>query len=217
MELVMKHGANARYPFDTPSRFYVLIETGGSCAEHDQEKLDTFLETVMEKEIAEDGVVAQDETQMGAFWALREGISEACLREGGLYKYDISVPLKSFYGIVKDVEAYLSSQGLYDPLNPDKGKIRHVVGFGHMGDGNVHLNINTQTRSRDLEELLDAFIFKRTKELGGSISAEHGIGLQKANHLSFSKSNDAITMMQQIKGLLDPKGILNPYKFFPDP
>ena len=215
LEIVMRHHPNARYPLDSPCKFFVLLETAGSNSEHDQEKLEAFLEHATEKELIQDGVLAQDESQALAFWNLRESISDSCGAEACNYKYDIAVPIKSFYPIVDSVKTYLTSRGLYDDSDPEKGLVKHVVGFGHMGDGNVHLNIMAKERSSALETMFNDFVFKRTQDCQGSISAEHGIGIQKANYLHYSKCDENISLMRAFKAELDPKGILNPYKYFP--
>jgi D-2-hydroxyglutarate dehydrogenase len=91
-----------------------------------------------------------------------------------------------------------------------------VVGYGHVGDGNLHLNISAPGGySSDLEQLLEPFVYEWTAARNGSISAEHGIGLMKASCLKYSKSPEAVNVMQRIKLLLDPHKILNPYKVLP--
>lgn len=213
LEIVLKHTPGSRHPLGDSTPFYILIESAGSCKEHDDEKLTTFLESVMESGLVTDGVVAQDGSQAATFWALRESISDSCAAEGGKYKYDVSVPLTSFYPLVEEVSEFLVSKGLYDPTDPGKGAIRHVIGFGHMGDGNVHLNVlGNGKRSTETEKTLNDFVFRAVSRRDGSISAEHGIGLQKAHALSYSKSSDAIDLMRVFKATLDPRGILNPYK-----
>eukprot|EP00878_Enallax_costatus_P027882 GHUV01030067.1.p2 GENE.GHUV01030067.1~~GHUV01030067.1.p2 ORF type:complete len:122 (+),score=13.79 GHUV01030067.1:244-609(+) len=91
-----------------------------------------------------------------------------------------------------------------------------VVGYGHVGDGNLHLNVSSPTGySKELEQVLEPFVYEWTAQHGGSISAEHGIGLMKAPCLRYSKSPEAIELMQRMKALMDPHGILNPYKVLP--
>jgi FAD/FMN-containing dehydrogenase len=93
-----------------------------------------------------------------------------------------------------------------------------VTGYGHLGDGNLHLNI-WQPRNEDsksLEQAIEPFVFEEVKKRAGSISAEHGLGLQKAQHIHYSKSATQIKIMKQIKNMFDPNGILNPYKVLPD-
>lgn len=94
----------------------------------------------------------------------------------------------------------------------DKAK---VVGYGHVGDGNLHLNISAKSYSKDLYDLIEPFVYEYCAQHRGSISAEHGLGLTKAAHLHYSKPQPAIDLMKKIKHLFDPNGILNPYKVLP--
>jgi FAD/FMN-containing dehydrogenase len=91
-----------------------------------------------------------------------------------------------------------------------------VVAFGHIGDGNLHLNISTPTKSQAVFDKIEPWVFEWTSDKRGSISAEHGIGAMKGKYLHMSKSKETIALMQQIKHLMDPNGILNPYKVLPE-
>ena len=212
LDLTLKHIENARDPFESQVPFYVLIETQGSTKEHDDSKLDSYLTKLMEDGVVCDGVVAQDQSQATLFWEIREGIPEACTKEGGMYKYDLSVPVPELYTIVLDIRSKLRDLGLYHPES--KGPVNHVVGFGHMGDGNLHLNIMTTGRTKELTEAIEPYIYELTKANEGSISAEHGVGVMKVPYLGYSQSDEMIHWMKEIKKMFDPKGILNPYKYF---
>lgn len=92
-----------------------------------------------------------------------------------------------------------------------------VVGYGHVGDGNLHLNVSSPSGyNSELQEQLEPFVYEWTAQQGGSISAEHGIGVMKAGALQYSKSGEAVDVMQRLKLLFDPHRILNPYKVLPD-
>jgi D-lactate dehydrogenase (cytochrome) len=214
LDLVMKHVSHAaREPFEQQTPFYVLIETQGSVKEHDDEKLSMFLEKVMEEEVVQDGILAQDGNQQKLFWDIREGIPEACQKEGGIYKYDLSVPVSQLYSVVLNMRDQLREKKLYHPESP--APVKHVVGFGHMGDGNLHMNIMTTGRTKEIDQAIEPFVYEITQKNEGSISAEHGLGQVKNQYLEFSKSPEFIAVMRQIKKVFDPKGILNPYKYFP--
>jgi len=133
---------------------------------------------------------------------LRESIAEALQKAGAVYKYDISLPLSHFYSVVEIMRQRL------------QGKAR-VMGYGHVGDGNLHLNISAPTYAQDIYDLIEPFVYEYTSQQRGSISAEHGLGLMKAAHLHYSKSPASIEVMKRMKTMLDPKGILNPYKVLP--
>lgn len=199
--LVRKTTGN-KMPLENEYPFYCLIETSGSNAEHDNEKLETFLEDVMTKEIVVDGTVAQDETQSKALWTWREGISEASGAFGGVYKYDVSIPLKQLYQLVVDVKAKVQEANLMG--DTDEFPVVDVVGYGHMGDSNLHLNVAVRRYDKKVEKILEPYVFEWIAKHQGSISAEHGLGLAKKNYIGYSRSDTMIGLMKQIKNLYDP-------------
>jgi FAD/FMN-containing dehydrogenase len=172
------------------SSCFVLVESSGSNSEHDRSKLDRFVEEAFEQGLVTDGVVAENTTQAGAIWELRECLPEAVLkagRSGGTFKYDVSLPLASFYDLAIET---------------------------HIGDGNLHLNVAVRdggllekTRVR-----IEPWLYEWVAKHRGSISAEHGLGQMKAEAIGYSKSIVAVDVMRAIKAVLDPKGICNPYK-----
>ncbi|GAX81645.1 hypothetical protein CEUSTIGMA_g9073.t1 [Chlamydomonas eustigma] len=189
-----------------PPRFYMVIETHGSHEAHDVEKLDAFLEAVMSEGHVLDGCVATSKAQSDSMWHIREVIAEACGRAGSVYKYDVSLPVQVMYQLVEAVQQRLASQ------LPHRQDIL-TLGYGHVGDGNLHLNVSVPSGySQEVQEVLEPFIYEWIQGHSGSISAEHGIGLMKAGALTYSKSLKAIQVMSSIKSMLDPKGIINPYK-----
>lgn len=199
-------------PVDTETPFFVLIETAGSNKEHDDAKLETFLESVMEKEIVCDGVVASDETQFQNLWAWRERITEVIGKEGGVYKYDISIPLPQLYNIVDDLKAVFESKNMISKTDASKPVV-DVIGYGHVGDGNLHLNIMTREYSDRIATVLEPWIYEWVSKVDGSISAEHGLGLIKKHFIQYSKDETNVALMKQLKDAYDPNHILNPYKY----
>ncbi|KAI1107241.1 D-lactate dehydrogenase 2 mitochondrial precursor [Jackrogersella minutella] len=198
-------------PLDGEHPFYCLIETSGSDSEHDNAKLERFLEDIMSKEIVTDGVVAQDETQFRALWSQREGITETLGHWGGVYKYDISIPLKTMYQLVEDVRKRLDEAGLKG--DTDEHLVVDVVGYGHMGDSNLHLNVAVRKFDKKVEKVLEPYIYEWIKEKNGSISAEHGLGLSKKKYIGYSRDDGILEWMRKIKKVFDPNGIMNPYKY----
>ncbi|KAJ3226101.1 hypothetical protein HK099_005570 [Clydaea vesicula] len=215
LQLVLKHLNQLRNPLPNTedSKFYVLLETHGSNFEHDQEKIEMFLEAAMEKEFCSNGSLAQGEGQVRDIWAIREGIPEACGKEGAVYKYDISLPLKSLYSLCEVVEKKLINDKIYLPNDFENSLVKQVLGYGHVGDGNIHLNISAKQYDSRVLNSIEPFVYEFTKKNQGSISAEHGLGVMKGKFISYSKSDEMITVMKNIKNLLDPNGIMNPYKF----
>lgn len=208
-ELMDSHSQNLvhrvtknKRPLENEHPFYCLIETSGSNAEHDNEKLEKFLEYVMEKEIVSDGVVAQDETQVKSLWAWREGIAEALGHYGGVYKYDLSIPISELYSLVDETREKITKAGLLG--DSDEHPVVDVVGYGHMGDSNLHLNIATRRYDKKVEKALEPFVYEWISKRNGSISAEHGLGLAKKNYIGYSRSDTIIRLMKQIKNLYDP-------------
>lgn len=182
--------------------FHVLIETAGSDSVHDEEKLTRFLEKVMTEGLVQDGIVAQDQSQQSAIWARREGIPEACSKlPGQVHKYDLSFPAACYYDLVPILRNMDAARD---------GRVQ-VFGFGHVGDGNIHINLVAEKGSKEVAGLSE-FIFKWTAENGGSISAEHGIGQAKRAQLEKAKGAVEIEMMRSLKRLFDPNNILNPGK-----
>lgn len=197
-----------RAPFEASPALYVVIETAGSVAAHDEEKLHAFLEAATAEGLVQDGVVAQDSKQAAALWRLREDASVAVGQRGHVYKYDLSFPLPRMYDLVDvmrlRLHAWEASHGV------------QVVGYGHLGDGNVHLNISTPNRGQDYHAALgreiEPFVLDWTLQHGGSISAEHGLGVSKSAWLGRAKPAATVAIMRQMKALLDPHNILNPGK-----
>uniref|UniRef100_A0AAV2JDY9 D-2-hydroxyglutarate dehydrogenase, mitochondrial n=1 Tax=Knipowitschia caucasica TaxID=637954 RepID=A0AAV2JDY9_KNICA len=184
--------------------FYIVIETAGSDANHDSDKLHHFLDEAMNTSLVSDGTVATEESKIQALWSMRERVTEALTHDGFTYKYDISLPVEQIYQLVLDMRQHLGERA------------RSVVGYGHVGDGNLHLNITSGARDPALLASIEPFVFEWTTRQKGSISAEHGLGLKKRNYMSYSKAPQAVALMGDLKHMLDPKGILNPYKTLPD-
>ncbi|KAG2412954.1 D-lactate dehydrogenase [Aspergillus terreus] len=200
-----------KYPLEGEYPFYCLVETSGSNADHDMEKLEAFLEHIMGEGIVADGVLAQDETQFQGIWRWREGITEALSHLGGTYKYDVSIPLPELYQLVEDCKARLTQMGFVG--DDDSFPVRAVVGYGHMGDSNLHLNIAVRQYNKEVEAAIEPWVYEWIQQRQGSISAEHGLGLAKKEFIGYSQNETMVKLMKQLKNLYDPNGIMNPYKY----
>jgi len=138
-------------------------------------------------------------------------IPEACSKAGAAFKYDLSTSPGEMYDLVLEMREKLAKDKL---LQPDqKGQVKMVCGFGHMGDGNLHLNIIAKDFTEEVRASIEPHVYQLVANKGGSISAEHGLGAMKAPYLSYSKSPESIELMRTIKKTFDPKGLLNPYKY----
>ena len=206
LDLVLEQLKGTRDPLAKPCPFYVVVETSGSVKSHDNAKLQAFLKIVKNQRVIVDGVVGKDEKHAFALWTLRERISVALKYAGAVYKYDISLPTARMYNLVTTLRARLA---------PQFGSGVKVLGYGHLGDGNLHLNISCAEYTDALERAIEPFVYEYTRDERGSVSAEHGLGIMKAEEIIYSKDAKAVELMGAMKRALDPRGILNPYKVLP--
>ncbi len=192
-------------PFETATPYYALLEFEAE-NEGVMDNAMQLFEQCMEAGWVEDGVISQNETQLQNLWNLREFISETISHETP-YKNDLSV-------IVSKVPEFLQAVDTFvEETYPDF----EIVWFGHIGDGNLHLNI---LKPKDLDQveffekchLVSEKVFTITQKFGGSVSAEHGVGLVKKDFLHFSRSPAEILYMKAIKQAFDPNNIMNPGK-----
>lgn len=184
--------------------FHILIETSGSNKEHDDAKLEALLEDLLTTETVADGVLAQNETELKNLWGWREGIPEVLGHWGGVYKYDVSVPLTEFYDLVTAVKERCAEAGILStPEQPDN-LVVDCVGYGHMGDSNLHLNVPVRAYDKKVEQVLEPFVYEWIQKRGGSISAEHGLGLAKKAFVGYSRGEGELGLMRDLKTLYDP-------------
>jgi len=171
------------------------------------EALDAWLAGVFERGLVQDGTLAADTGQARALWTLREGISESLSGTGMPHKNDIALPIAGLSAFCGELEALLASR------YPDW----ELCLFGHIGDGNLHVNIMKPDALSKADFLhrtheVDQVVMDLVKAHRGSVSAEHGIGLLKRPWLGHTRSPTEVALMNQLKALLDPRGLLNPGK-----
>ncbi|HEX7775161.1 MAG TPA: FAD-binding oxidoreductase [Parvibaculum sp.] len=208
IEFVTRHVPGAADPLAAPSPWYVLIElTSGGDGGVLADTLEGLLAKGMEAGLVSDAAVARSQTQRAAFWALRENMSDVQKLEGGSIKHDVSVPVSAVAELIARASAAVTKR--LPGIRP--------VPFGHIGDGNIHLNLS-QPIGMDKAaflarwEEMNAIVHGIVRELSGSISAEHGVGRMKRDEIAATKSPVEIELMRTLKRALDPKGILNPGK-----
>lgn len=182
-----------------PGRFNVLVEGHGRELAR---AFDNLLEKLSEFHLISDAILGYDQSQCSELWSIRENITESCAKEGNVHKYDISLPLAKMYSIVELIKSKFGNA-----VNP--------IGFGHAGDGNLHLNIITAQHDQQLKDQLDRMVYDYCHQSGGSISAEHGIGQLKLQEYLRTVEPSKLFVSQLIKRQLDPFNIMNPEKLFP--
>ncbi|SDT99455.1 FAD/FMN-containing dehydrogenase [Geopseudomonas guangdongensis] len=193
--------------FETDCPYYALLEFEASSEEVSNAALELF-EHCVEQGWVLDGVMSQSEQQLQNLWKLREYISET-ISHWTPYKNDVSVTVSKVPAFLKEIDAIVEAN------YPDF----EVIWFGHIGDGNLHLNI-LKPDAMAKEEFfakcatVNQWVFETVDKYNGSISAEHGVGMTKRDYLGYSRSPEEIALMKAIKAVFDPNGIMNPGKIF---
>ena len=207
LSLVDKHYPQLRVPLWQQTPYCVLLENSDTESEaHARERFEHLLEIAFEDGCVTDAVVAESLSQARNLWHIRESITMAQAEEGLNIKHDISLSVSAIPTFVVETDAML------------KREIEGVrlVNFGHLGDGNLHYNVqapegsDNQAFLKTQEDRVNTLVYDAVKRFGGSISAEHGVGSLKVDTLPDYKDPTALAVMRQIKQALDPKGTLNP-------
>ena len=207
VELVLKHGAGCRDPLPDVHPWYVLIELSSQARSGVRGVLEEILAEGLERGLVIDATIAGSLDQAKMFWRIREMFGEVQRHEGGSIKHDISVPVAAVPAFLRGADVAVTT--LIPGARP--------IPFGHLGDGNIHYNV-MQPVGADKASFLErwdevnAAVFQVVAKFGGSISAEHGIGVLKRDLLPKVKDPVAIELMRTLKRTLDPKNILNPGK-----
>lgn len=183
-------------PADYP--YYVLLESEGSDAAREEEHFMTVLGAMMEEGHIADAVICQSSQQAAQLWEMRDDVETLVLNISPIAVFDISLPIRA-------MEDYMSA--IESQLNQAFPEAR-LIAFGHLGDGNIHLGVGP---ARD-KHAVERMVYESLSEVGGSISAEHGIGMEKKAFLSCSRSESEMALMKTLKTALDPKHLLNPGK-----
>ena len=208
VELTMRHIPGVVDPLSAPSQWYVLCELSSARA---SESLETVLQGCLEQALEAawitDAAVAQSVRERDAFWRLRESIPEAQRKDGASLKHDISVP-------VSQVPRFIEVAGSWVAQHIPQGVL---VSYGHLGDGNLHFNINQRAGTQvfqlqAVEQKVKRAIHDFVQEFGGSFSAEHGIGQLKVFELERYANPVELDLMRRVKQAFDPNGIMNPGK-----
>jgi FAD/FMN-containing dehydrogenase len=204
-DLIAGHPATKRQPLPVGHPFYVLIEYSGSDPAGDAARFQGLLEAMLAEGLVLDAVIAQSEQDTRDFWVIREG---AAIDSFPLvFNFDVSLPIPQIEDFVRRCRAGL------DAAWPEADKLF----YGHIGDSNLHISVMWKRKGNDAETRqlmhgVDSVVYETVRSMGGSVSAEHGIGTLKRDWLGHSRGAAELALMRLIKQSLDPRGILNPGK-----
>ncbi|MCB2048276.1 MAG: FAD-binding oxidoreductase [Novosphingobium sp.] len=202
VDLVTNAPALGRSPLQETWPLYVLVEQQGGEQEADSARFEEVLMQAMEQGMIADAAIAKSQAERNAMWELRDDVGQTS-RNWPIYNYDVSLRIPHMEHYVEQVRAAVTAEW------PEKGTL---TVFGHMGDGNLHLIAGVPDRTPETKKRLNEIIYGPLRALGGSVSAEHGIGIEKRDYLSWSRSESEVGLMRLLKATLDPNGILNPGK-----
>ena len=183
--------------------YYVLVESMGSDQVKDEEHFESLLQKALEDSVIVDAVLAKSEKERKTLWAFRDDVEKQA-QYGPTVMFDVSLP-------INEMEEYVSKVDLN--LQKHWKEFHHIV-WGHLADGNLHLVVGTGNLESDTIQKIENSVYEPLERIGGSISAEHGIGLEKKPYLHLSRSEAEINYMKALKDTFDPKGILNPGLIF---
>ena len=190
-------------PLSLDYPYYVLIEAMGADQDKDTARFEAALEGAFEAGLISDAVLAKSQAERDRMWAIRDDVGQVA-QNWPIFTFDVSLPVKDMEAYVAEMKARLTDR------YPD----HTAMIFGHLGDGNLHVVAGVGDDSLEARRGVEACVYEPLRSRGGSVSAEHGVGLEKLPYLGFTRSPEEIATMRAIKQALDPKGILNPGKIF---
>jgi len=197
-------GSNAQNKPPLPHRYkyYVLVESMGANQDKDRDQLQSIVEQTIINENAIDAVMAFTESDLNWFWNIREDVK--VLAEQGSYDqhFDVSAPISEMGAYVDSVEEKINALD----------KVVAAFPFGHLADGNIHFIVAKESQADELKNAINDIVYNPLTALGGSVSAEHGIGLHKKKYLALCRNPAEIALMKTLKKSFDPKALLNPGK-----
>jgi FAD/FMN-containing dehydrogenase len=191
--------ATVKSPLDYGFPFYVLIESLGGDQVKDQQQFENLLSEAMERQLIDDAAIAYTAADLEWFWQIREDVRVLIAQCTYNQQYDVSISIPEIGHYVKETREKLMAI-------PEVDK---VFALGHLADGNIHFSLSKTREDDALKHQVNQVIYASLKDLGGSVSAEHGIGLDKKRYLPISRTDEEIQIMRLLKKSLDPNGILN--------
>ncbi len=203
-ELIDEHVPSVSVPMAKEYEFYALIESMGSHSEKDNEQFLEVLGEATELGLIEDAVIGDSQGRIDKLWGIRDAAAEVFSAIRNMHAYDVSLNVGDMGHFGEQVEKNLRLKW------PDA-----IIGlFGHIGDGNIHILVHVGAETKNLHREIDEVIYSLIRDVNGSISAEHGIGIMKKEFLPYSKSESEINLMKALKQAMDPEGILSPGRIF---
>ena len=201
--LVTTEPALGKPPVAYGHPYYVLIEALGGDQEEDANRFERVLASQIEDGSISDAVIAKSQGERDRMWALRDDVAQVA-RNAPIFTFDVSLKLSAMEVYIRDVQESLRSRWPKATL----------MVFGHLGDGNLHLIPGVGDGSGETRHEVENIIYGALRKCGGSVSAEHGIGLEKRDYLAWSRNEQEIALMRTLKHAFDPHNILNPGKIF---
>jgi len=202
-ELVTTAPADNVRPVPCEFPVYVIVEALGTGHAQSAEHFEEVMGQALEDGLLADAAVARSESDRRSMWRIRDSVDQF-FRYGPAFLYDVSLGIRFMDDYVTEVKQRLSARW------PN----HHCFTLGHIGDGNIHFAINVGDESAAAHAAVNECVYAPLAPVGGSVSAEHGIGTEKLDYLALSRSATEIELMRRVKAALDPKGILNPGKVF---
>ena len=203
-QLVTTAPALGRPPLAGKHPYYVLVESLGANQAADSARFEAALVEALESGDIADAAIAKSQAEREAMWALRDDVSQVA-RNGPIFTFDVGLAVDGMESYIAEVRAALEARW------PDTATL---TTFGHLGDGNLHAIVGVGSRTPEDKTAVQDIVYGAVRSRGGSISAEHGIGLDKKDYLGWSRNENEIALMRTLKAAMDPKGILNPGKIF---
>jgi len=201
-DLVTTPPARGRRPLQSEHPYYVLIEAQGQDPVGDSARFEALLTEAIEQGLLSDAALAKSQAERDAMWELRDDISQTA-RNWPIFTYDVSLRIGDMDAYVRELRAALEAEW--------PGRATLTV-FGHLGDGNLHLVVGVGSRDAATKAAVNRRVYEGIVQRGGSISAEHGIGLEKREYLGWTRTREELEAMLRLKQAFDPKNILNPGK-----